>query len=257
MCTVTIFRGNGPLVATMNRDEALIRAPELSPEILEGPDGVQWIGPRDGERGGMWMGVNNHGVIACLLNAYQPGESLLPDTTGRYRTRGEIVPALLSAGDGRAVQRWLRDSLDPHAYPSFALLIASPEGASSLEWLGEHGPAVTDLSSAWILRSSSGWDSADVRRWREVRFEQWIEAGEPHFGTLPSFHVLQEPDNSERSPLMRRSWSATRSITQARVLTDSGRVELRYWPEPTTETREPMAHCSLPLAPARMLAKAR
>ncbi len=257
MCTVTIYRGNGALVATMNRDEALIRAPELRPEIMHAPDGVAWIAPRDSERGGTWMGVNNYGVVACLLNAYQPGESLLPDTTGRFRTRGEIVSTLLAQGDGRAARRWLRDSLDPHAYPSFTLLVASPEGAVSWEWLGEHGPAETELVEDWVLRSSSGWDSLDVRLWREERFAQWRREGEPHVGTLPSFHLIQEPGHAERSPLMRRSWSATRSITQARILPESGRVELRYWPEPAPDSREPGAHCSLPLAPARSLAKAR
>jgi hypothetical protein len=256
MCTVTIHRGNNTLVATMNRDEALTRAPEMRPEVIEGPNGIDWIAPRDTERGGTWMGVNNYGVTACLLNAYQPGESLLPDTTGRFRTRGEIVPALLASGDGEAARRWLRESLDPHAYPSFTLLVASPERAVSIEWLGEHGPAVEDLSEEWVLRSSSGWDSADVRRWRETRFAEWRAAGEPHFGALPSFHVLQDPDDRERSPLMQRAWAATRSITQARVMPDEGRVELRYWSEPTSETRDPDAHTSLLLAQSRTLAKA-
>ena len=256
MCTVTISRGNGALVATMNRDEALTRAPELRPEIAEGVNGGLWMGPRDSERGGTWMGVNDQGLVACLLNAYQPGESLLPDTTGRFRTRGEIIPALLSAGDTSGALRWLQDELDVRAYPSFTLLVAGLDSAVSMEWLGEHGPAITKLTDEWVLRSSSGWDSLDVRRWREQQFAQWRESGEPHFGTLPSFHVLQEPGHEDRSPLMKRLWAATRSITQARVLRGAGRVELRYWAEPTPDTREPATHCTLRLAPARTLAKA-
>jgi len=128
--------------------------------------------------------------------------------------------------------------------------------AISLEWLGEHAPAFTELADEWVLRSSSGWDSLDVRHWRERQFARWRELGEPQFGTLPSFHVLQEPGHEDRSPLMKRSWAATRSITQARVMPESGRVELRYWPEPTPDSREPATHSSLRLAPARTLLKA-
>jgi len=241
----------------MNRDEVLTRAPELRPEISHTRDGIRWIAPRDSERGGTWMGVNDFGVAACLLNAYQPGESLLPDTTGRFRTRGEIIPTLLAAGDGRAARGWLRESLNPRNYPSFTLIVACPDALLSVEWLGEHGPVFSEHAEPWLLRSSSGWDSQDVRRWREQRFDEWRNAGEAHHGAMPSFHVLQEPGHEERSPLMRRSWSATRSITQARVSGDTGRVELRYWSEPTPDSREPEAHSSLPLAPARSLVRVR
>jgi hypothetical protein len=256
MCTVTIHRAAGEILVTMNRDEALVRAPELRPEIVAAASGVRWMAPRDSERGGTWMGVNNHGVVACLLNAYRPGESLLPDTSGRFRTRGEIAPNLLAAGAMTDARRWLEESLDPEAYPSFTLMVASPGEAFSYEWF-RNGPArVTELAEAWVVRSSSGWDSDDVREWRETKFSQWRASGGPCVGTLPVFHLLQEEGHAERSPLMRRSWSATRSITQARVVVERGLVELRYWPEPTPETREPEAHCSLRLAPERMLARA-
>ena len=44
---------------------------------------------------------------------------------------------------------------------------------------------------------------------------------------------------------MRREWSGTRSITQARVDLVEGRAELLYWPDPTPDSRVPVAHCSL------------
>ncbi len=257
MCTVTVHRGHDTIVATMNRDEALTRAPELRPQIVDAGDGVRWVAPRDSERGGTWMGVNNHGVVACLLNAYRPGESLLPDTSGRFRTRGEIVAGLLSAGEPAAAQRWLRESLDPEAYPSFTLIVAGPGEAVCYEWLGEGPPRVELLTDEWTLRSSSGWDSDEVRRWRERRFAAWRQEGGTHFGTLPSFHLLQEAGHEDRSPLMRRAWAATRSITQARIQLGTGRIELKYWSSPAPQSREPSAHCSLPLVSSKVLARAR
>jgi hypothetical protein len=247
MCTVTVFRSPDTFTVTMNRDEAYVRAPERKPE-LRAYEGVCWVAPFDGEKGGTWMGVNTAGVAACLLNAYRPGESLLPDASGTRRTRGEIIPGLLSAGSGKSARHWIETALDPAQYPSFTLLVISDCDAICYEWLGNGSLQRSALASPWSVRSSSGWDSNDVIRWREDRFAQWLGDGGPHTGALPSFHLLQEAGHAERSPLMRREWSATRSITQARVLTAPGRVELRYWPAPTTATIEPAAQVSLRLA---------
>lgn len=247
MCTVTIHRTDTGFTATMNRDEAYSRAPERKPELREGATG-DWAAPFDSEKGGTWMGVNACGVAACIMNAYQPGESLLPDTTGRYRTRGEIVPAVLSAGDSEAARRWVETELKPENYPSFTLLVATSELTTIYEWLGKNAMSVVQNRDEWLVRSSSGWDSADVTRWREERFTRWIADGAPHLDALPAFHLLQEDGHAERSPLMRREWSATRSITQARVRLPAARIDLRYWPAPTPDTREAAAHCSFRLA---------
>lgn len=247
MCTLTIHRTDDLLVATMNRDEALVRAPELRPQVHRTADGLWWVAPRDGEKGGTWMGMNSAGVIACLLNAYQPGESLVPDTSGRFRSRGEIVPRLLEASDNDGVRDMLATWLDPEPYPSFTLLVATLGETFVYEWLRTGSPHTQTLAGDWIVRSSSGWDSEEVARWREKRFAQWLADGEAYVGTLPTFHLLQEDGELERSPLMRREWSATRSITQAAANLRDGRVDLRYWPDPTPQTREPEAHCSLDL----------
>ncbi len=252
MCTVTIQRTGSGFTATMNRDEAYSRAPERKPELHAAANG-DWVAPIDSEKGGTWMGANACGVVACIMNAYQPGESLLPDTTGRYRTRGEIVPAVLAAGDGDAAQHWIKSELDAAQYPSFTLLVASLDQTLICEWLGKGSLTTITNRDPWLVRSSSGWDSAEVVRWREERFNRWIADGAAHIDTLPAFHLLQEAGHAERSPLMRREWSATRSITQARVHANPGRVELRYWPTPTPETRDAATHCSLRLlaAPAQ------
>jgi hypothetical protein len=256
MCTVTIFRSDAGFTATMNRDEAYLRAPERRPEIRATVDGTEWAAPFDGEKGGTWMGVNAFGVAACLLNAYQPGESLLPDTTGRRPTRGEIVPVVLAAGEGESARRWVEEAFDPAKYPSFTLLLVTPEESLCYEWRGSGLLQTSTPPSPWAVRSSSGWDSMNVIQWREERFARWLESGAPHTGALPSFHLLQEPGFAGHSPLMRREWSATRSITQARVLAAPGRAELLYWSAPTPETRDPEAHCSMRLAGAPVSARA-
>lgn len=256
MCTLSVqVRGDG-FIATMNRDETFRRAPEIPPERTESSSGVVWAAPRDGERGGTWMGVNCFGVTACLLNAYRPGESLLPDTSGRFRSRGEIIPKLLEAGHSSDARAWVRDELDHEAYPSFTLICVTPTDRFSYEWLRDESPTLIDLDSPWILRSSSGWDSDRVARWREDRFAEWITNGCETRGPLPAFHVLREPGHEDRSPLMRRLWAETRSITQVEVRPKGGDVFLRYWPQPTEMSSEPAHECQIAFCPSPEVADA-
>ena len=245
MCTVTIHRVPGRIVATMNRDEAFARAPESPPAIVRGPSGVEWMAPRDGERGGTWMGANSAGVIACLLNAYQPGESLLPDTSGQFRSRGEIIPALLERGPADAALAWLSDDFDPEQYPSFTLLVVSDAVARKIAWLRNGRLDIEPIQSEWTLVSSSGWDSAEVTRWREAEFARWLDGDAAMRGTLPEFHLLQPEGKEDWAPLMNRGWSATRSITQAHFDSASGTLAMHYWRDPTPASNGPSASVAL------------
>ena len=249
MCMLTVYRAPGEIVATMNRDETLSRGPESPPRVHNNGTAPAWMAPHDSDKGGTWMGANAHGVIACLLNAYLPGESLLPDTSGKFPSRGEIIPALLEAGDGPAVLSWLSDEFRPETYPSFTLLVVTRDNSVAYEWLRKGQPEINEFSDEWIIRSSAGWDSEEIRLWREERFAEWREAGCKSIDTLPAFHLLRDPNYPEWSPLMQREWSATRSITQVSVSNGPGRVDMRYWPEPTPDSREPEAYLTLTLSP--------
>ena len=249
------------MTVTFNRDEAISRAPERPPTIHT-DDGIRWIAPHDGEKGGTWMGVNERGVIACLLNAYLPGESLLPDTSGRYRSRGELIPEILRQPDYATALDWVRHGIEPESYPSFQLLIFGKEGATEVLWHKEGALRVRPVDDEWFLCSSSGWDSADVIAWRDARFADWRTAGAPHVGPLPAFHVLQMPENKEWSPLMVREWSATRSITQVQLDFHAAHGVLRYWGSPTPssnlpDVEHPFDLVTAGLPPAALNAEAR
>lgn len=239
MCTLTVQLESGRLLATMNRDEALNRAPETPPQIHAIPGGGQWIAPHDGEKGGTWMGASSFGVVACLLNAYLPGESLLPDKTGRYRSRGEIIPAVLECGDVDRAISWATTELDPEQYPSFNLLIFGGGIGKCLTWLRQGELVEQDVHTEWTLRSSSGWDSTEVKAWREELFEDWKKSGQEMVDRLPKFHLIQEDGREEWSPLMKRSWSATRSVTQVEIPSAEGELALRYWSNPHPDTLHP------------------
>ncbi len=239
MCTLTIHREASRVLATMNRDEALVRGPERLPEVHRPAGGPAWIAPHDTDKGGTWMGVNDQGLVACLLNAYMPGESLLPDPTANFRSRGEIIPQLLQKDSIDAGLHWLLHELDLSQYPSFTLVLSCPEWSKSFQWLRARGMKEIPIDTEWYLLSSSGWDSVEVIAWRLENFESWRASGADHVDTLPRFHLIQEEGAEDRSPLMKRDWSETRSITQALVDPELGRAELRYWAKPTRDSKAP------------------
>ncbi|PCJ54979.1 MAG: hypothetical protein COA73_13925 [Candidatus Hydrogenedentota bacterium] len=247
MCTLTVQSLPTGILATMNRDEALSRAPETSP-VIHADDSIRWMAPHDGEKGGTWMGANEHGVVACLLNAYLPGESLLPDTSGHYQSRGEIIPTMLAQGGGVEAVEWIESELDPKKYPSFMLLVFAKGIARCYTWHKHETMACEDLLDAeWVLRSSSGWDSSEVSKWREDLFADWRSDGEEMIDHLPKFHLIQEAGREDWSPLMKRSWSGTRSVTQVAIDFNDLKIDLRYWPQPYPGSHHADVHLALPL----------
>jgi len=141
----------------------------------------------------------------------------------------------------------LNEEFDPARYPSFTLLLYAPEGGRRYQWFrrGRLEPVAAD--GEWQVYSSSGWDSEPVIQWREREFDKWLDQGAPMVDTLPKFHILRREGDEEKSPLMERSWSATRSITQAAVDRGAGLAELRYWPSPTPASGPPAAVLQSPL----------
>ena len=71
MCTLTVSRDAERLRVTMNRDEARSRAEEHPPTRTAEGGSPPILCPRDGQRGGTWIGVNGAGLVGCLLNLYE------------------------------------------------------------------------------------------------------------------------------------------------------------------------------------------
>ena len=98
MCTVVILRRPGhdwPLILATNRDE-MTDLPWRSPG-RHWPDRAEVTAGRDELAGGTWLGLNDWGVIAGVLN--RPG-SLGPDRW--LRSRGELPLAALDHAEAGA-----------------------------------------------------------------------------------------------------------------------------------------------------------
>jgi hypothetical protein len=228
MCTVTILRDAKRVQITMNRDEARTRAAEHPPRLARGADdGPAWIGPADGTKGGTWIAANEHGVVACLLNAYVPQDLALLDRDD-VPSRGLIIPELMER-DPAAVRRWLTDRFDPSPYPSFSLVVAFQSFAVLYTWRLDQGIEHSTLPEGWSMVSSSFWRADEVVPWREREFAQWCDQGYPADNGLPGFNLLEAPGRREWSPFMTRPLSLTRSITQVDVPEANASIRMRYW----------------------------
>ena len=246
MCTVTLHVEANALLVAMNRDEYRQRAPELAPERFRGePDGIAWAGPLDGQSRGTWIGVNERGVVACLLNRYQ-AHSDASAPSAEPPSRGGIVPRCLERGEARDCLEWLANGFDPSSYDPFTLLVAWPGGGRAYRWDGKDGPLTEPLARGWQMRSSSSWRREEVLAWRRVEFDAWRRAGCPDSGRLPSFHLLQPPGKAEWAPMMAREKTATRSVTRVAVSRSGAAAEIAYWRAPVRDPETP--DCRLELA---------
>lgn len=132
MCTAVILRrpeAAWPLIFAANRDEMKARA--WLPPGRHWPDRPEVVAGLDQEAGGTWLGVNDHGVLAAILNRM----GSLGPAQGK-RSRGELVLEALDHAEAAEAARALTH-LEPTAYRSFNLLVADAERAFWLRNLGD------------------------------------------------------------------------------------------------------------------------
>ena len=131
MCTLVLLRRPGhrwPVLLGANRDELAARP--WRPPARHWPDRPEVVAGLDESAGGSWLGVNDHGVVAGVLNR---AGSLGP-LAGK-RSRGELVLEALDHADAEAAARALAD-LDGRAYRTFNMAVADNRDAFRLRHAG-------------------------------------------------------------------------------------------------------------------------
>ena len=123
MCTLALYFQtfpDYPLVVAANRDEFLSR-PSTAPVVLQH---TPWIfGGKDLVAGGTWLGVNEHGLVAGMLNRHTP-----QPTDPRRRSRGLLsLDALQATSAHQAATSVQRQPVD--RYNPFNLLLVDSQAA--------------------------------------------------------------------------------------------------------------------------------
>lgn len=129
------------------------------------PDRPDVVAGLDELAGGSWLGVNDHGVVAGILNRMG---SLGPQA-GK-RSRGELVLDALDHADAGAAAEALVD-LDGEAYRPFNLVVAD---ASEAFWLRHQGDepirfeAIPDGLSMVTAHDMNSLSSARIRNYMKL-----------------------------------------------------------------------------------------
>ncbi|MCX7685463.1 MAG: NRDE family protein [Acetobacteraceae bacterium] len=140
MCTLILLRRPGhrwPLIVAANRDERLERPWSAPARHWPARPGV--IAGRDDAAGGTWMGLNDRGVLAAVLN--RP-HSLGP-APGK-RSRGELPLLALEHPSAKAAAAALC-ALDAALWRPFNLVLADASGGWFLRGLGHGRPEARPL----------------------------------------------------------------------------------------------------------------
>jgi hypothetical protein len=233
MCTLVILRRPEhmwPVVIGANRDEMIGRPAE--PPARHWPDRPEVIAGRDLLAGGSWLGINDWGVAAAVLNRH----GSLGPAPGQ-RSRGELVLEALDHPDAVAAAEAL-SHLDPRAYRTFNLVVADNRDGFWLRHADtgkiEVRPLKDGLSiiaagevddlrtrrlelAAPLFRAATppDPDRDDWRDWEALLSNDESPAGEPPeaalrfrlphgYGTVSSALIaLPEPNAGERKPRFR------------------------------------------------------
>jgi uncharacterized protein with NRDE domain len=134
MCTLILLRRSGhdwPVIVGANRDE--MKARPWRPPGRHWPDRPEVVAGLDELAGGSWLGINEHGVVAGILNRH----GSLGPAVGQ-RSRGELVLEALDHSDASDAAIALA-AIDPQAYRTFNMIIADSRDAFWLRHADDNG----------------------------------------------------------------------------------------------------------------------
>src|SRR5512134_659616 len=188
MCTLVLLRRPAdawPLLIAANRDEMAER-PWLPPE-RHWRDRPHVTAGLDLLGGGSWLGVNDTGVIAAVLNRI----NTLGPARGR-RSRGELPLVALDHRTAESAAGSIA-RVDPHVYRPFNMLIADAEHAYCVRCTDGSEP---DMATAHVemdeipdgLSMLTAYDRNDLR---SPRIRRYL----PRFETA----IIPQPDADDWS----------------------------------------------------------
>jgi hypothetical protein len=186
MCTLVALRrpdAAWPLLLAANRDELRGR-PSRAPG-RHWPDRPHVRGGLDLEAGGTWLGVNDDGVAAAVLNRRgtlgpQPGK----------RSRGELVLEALDHAEAYLAAEALR-GLDPAAWRPFNLVVADAVDAFWLRHAGDGRIQVQAIPDGLhMLEAGELDDPASPRIARFLPQFRFVDAPDPGGGDWSAWQAL-------------------------------------------------------------------
>lgn len=242
MCTLSWLPDRSGYWVFFNRDERTTRGRGRAP-VRQRLGQVRIVSPIDADFGGTWIGVNQFGVTAALLNRYHDAPV---ERTPATISRGLLLRSLLDAPSGRALIGRIRTMSLADFLP---FTIAAFDRAATVrlaEWNGRR-LAVSRATGLGLVRTSSGFDQRVAEQTRRARFDQ-VLGGAVTAPLLRALHRDHLPAKGAFSVCMHRPEARTRSLTEIRVARTTASV--RYQAGSPCRAR-PSAAIRLSLTPKR------
>jgi Transport and Golgi organisation 2 len=228
MCTLSFVpKADGFLVA-MNRDEQRSRMAALPPTLHRCGE-LDAIYPSE-QGGGTWIGANERGVCAALINWYT-----LPQCREPSFSRGVIIPRLLACQSSEEMQRIVQ-SLPLEQLNPFRLFLIRGASEEVTEYRCEKsGPE--RLNHPWITGHwfSSGHDEVTASRVRGETCHETSKARDAGTASwIQRLHTSHNPVIGPDSICMHRNEAQTVSMTMVDVSANS--VSMSYHDGPPCES---------------------
>ena len=239
MCTLVILRRpehRWPVLLGANRDEMIDR-PSRAPG-RHWPDRPEVVAGLDLLAGGSWLGINDWGLVAAVLNR----EGSLGPAPGR-RSRGELVLEALDHAAAAAAAAALSE-LDPAAYRTFNLIVADARDGFWLRHAGGARVELHPLKEGLSMIAAGDIDDLRTRRLALAMpaFRAW-PAPEPDRGDWAGWEALlgstAGPPGEPATAAMRFRAGGYGTVSSALIALPGGadrqaRFRFAEWqPEPT------------------------
>jgi hypothetical protein len=220
MCTVTFIPREDGFYVAMNRDERIARPAARPPAMFE--EGfAKSTYPIDCE-GGTWIAANHMGIAFTLLNWNDA-----PVLRGKSRTRGHVIPALVSSDCSQSAELAL-GKLDMDGVLPFRLVGIFPNDERVVEWAWNQR-SIERTTSRWSSQQwcSSSLSDATATAARGRVFERNSRACQA--GSLDWVRQLHASHDAEYPPFsycVHRAGVETISYTE--LVCSGGRIDYTY-----------------------------
>jgi hypothetical protein len=241
VCTVVLVPlGGGGFLLGHNRDERRSRA-RATPPRADLASGLRFVAPGDPDGGGTWIGVNDAGVVACLLNAAEvPGRAVPVDPP----SRGLLVrEAMECRSFDLACERFSGREADWRRRRAFHLVIAArgkPGASLAIARLAWDGAAARwDRLEGPAFLTSSTFDGTGVDRARREAWVRFLDRARDPARELPAWLASHDPARGPYSVCMHRE--EARTVSRTLVTVRASGIALDYLDGPPCAPEGPRA----------------
>ncbi len=224
MCTLSWHYEKGGYSLFFNRDERLARRRAQLPAMRQ-IDGINIVSPRDTDKGGSWIAVNEMGTTHCLLNLYGLQKPCLP---ARPISRGLLLLELSTHKEWASTFDHL-EFLDLSSYEPFQYWqFTKNEKIKGIKWDGE---AVHQLEDSLFCErpiSGSSYQNDEVITRREQTFRKTVSpdfVGAERIKALEAFHNSSADPGAFGVNMLRED---AQTVSYSKVVINDHKISFHY-----------------------------